>query len=57
MRFVNKEMAYGSASFFLLLNCLVGQRELQSKVNINIKDMAGKNEDKDREKENDLAEK
>ena len=50
MRFVKKEMAYGSASFFLLLNCLVGQRGLRSKVSIN---MAGKDEDKDRENEND----
>jgi hypothetical protein len=57
MRFVKKEMAYGSATFFLLLNCLAGQRGLRSKVNINIKDMAGKNEDQHREKENDLAEK
>jgi hypothetical protein len=50
MRFVKKEMAYGSASFFLLPNCLVGQRGLRSKVSIN---MAGKDEDEDKDRENE----
>lgn len=53
MRFVKKEMAYGSASFFLLPNCLAGQRGLRSKVSINIKDMAGKDEDEDKDRENE----